>query len=148
MSPPLRGNIELKEIRKTKKGSQYGYFKIGGESYSIWDVSTISGLSVGDTVDYAFEEKEGGFKNLTFITKTRPEPSAKDTQIARAVALKAATELVSRLAFVGEDLKTSKDQRLAMAMEVTDVAGLFESYLQNSGPEEEHPPEPGEPEVD
>ena len=148
MSPPLRGNIEQRETRKTKKGSPYEWFKIGGETYTIWDRAKVEGLSVGDTVDFSFEEKDGGFKNLTFITKTRPEPSTKDVQIARAVALKAATELVTQLGATAESRPNSKDDRMALALEVTDIAALFDSFLQNSGPEEEHPSEPGEPDVE
>lgn len=149
MSPPLRGTIDVKELRNTKTGKQYCFLKIAGETYSSWDLPKMATLNQGDTVEFSFEQRDGSsFKNISFITKARPEPSVKDAQIARAVALKAATELVSRLGGSAESRPNSADHRKALAAEVTDIASIFDSFLQESGSEEDHPPEPGEPEVE
>ena len=147
MSPPQRGNIEVKEVKETQKGKKYGRLEIGGETYTTWDLSKISDLRQGDTVDFSFKESDGGFKNLTFITKAKPEPALRDTLIARQVALKSATELVTNLGASAESRPNSKDHRMAFALEVIDIANLFDRFFQETGPDD-YPPEPEEPSED
>jgi len=145
MSPPLKGNVEVKEVKETKKGKKYGYLEIDGERYSCWDLSKISDVARGDTVDFTYKENDDGFRNLNFIRKTKPEASAKDTHIAKSVCLKAATDLITQLGATAESRPNSADHRKALALEVLDVANLFVDSLFQEADSDKDSPEPQEP---